>query len=115
MIAWAAANYPDRLAPTSSGQRRANMEFLRDRMIEAGLCGGMQLGWNMKRGGPEVSVDFLTELVGGRWHGIDIAHDYDNGGIRLQLTWADTGPDNFIFHADYPAGCPAGRARTLGT
>jgi len=106
VIAWAAANYPDRLAPTSSGQRRANMEFLRDRMIEAGLCGGMQLGWNMKRGGPEVSVDFLTELVGGRWHGIDIAHDYDNGGIRLQLTWADTGPDNFIFHADYPGRLP---------
>ncbi|HWJ57491.1 MAG TPA: hypothetical protein VNR90_14730 [Vicinamibacterales bacterium] len=106
VIAWAAANYPERLAPTSSGQRRANMEFLRDRMIEAGLCGGMQLGWNMKRGGPEVSVDFLTELVGGRWHGIDIAHDYDNGGIRLQLTWADTGPDNFIFHADYPGRLP---------
>jgi len=106
VVAWAKANYPDRLVPTSSGQRRANMEFLRDRMIEAGLCGGMQLGWNMKRGGPEVSVDFLTELVGGRWHGIDIAHDYDNGNVALKLTWADTGPDNFISHADYPGRLP---------
>jgi hypothetical protein len=106
VVAWAYRNYPDRLVPTSGGQRRANMEFLRDRMIEAGLCGGMQLGWNMKRGGPEISVDFLTELVGGRWHGIDIAHDYDNGSISLKLTWADTGPDNFIFHADYPGRLP---------
>ncbi len=106
VVAWAKANYPDRLAPTSSDGRRANMEFLRDRMIEAGLCGGMQVGWNLKRGGPELSVDFITELVGGRWHGIDIAHDYDNGGIRLQLTWADTGPDNFVVHADYPGRLP---------
>jgi hypothetical protein len=107
VIAWANANYPDRLAGGISGdQRRHNMEFLRDRMIEAGLCGGMQLGWNMKRGGPEVSVDFLTELVGGRWHGIDVAHDYDNAGSRLRLTWADTGPDNFVVHADYPGRLP---------
>jgi hypothetical protein len=106
VVAWATANYPDRLAPTSGDQRRHNMEFLRDRMIEAGLCGGMNLGWNLKRGGPELSVDFITELVGGRWHGIDIAHDYDNGGIRLKLTWADTGPDNFVVHADYPGRLP---------
>jgi hypothetical protein len=106
VVAWANRNYPDRLVQTSDGQRRANMEFLRDRMIEAGLCGGMQVGWNLKRGGPELSVDFITELVGGRWHGIDIAHDYDNGGTRLQLTWADTGPDNFVVHANYPGRLP---------
>jgi hypothetical protein len=106
VVAWANANYPDRLVQTSGEQRRANMEFLRDRMIEAGLCGGMQVGWNLKRGGPELSVDFITEMIGGRWHGIDIAHDYDNGGSRLRLTWADTGPDNFVVHADYPGRLP---------
>ncbi len=107
VVAWANANYPDRLAAGVSGeQRRSNMEFLRDRMIEAGLCGGMQLGWNMKRGGPEVSVDFLTELVNGRWSGIDIATDYDNAGARLRLKWQDTGPDNFIFYRQYPGGLP---------
>jgi hypothetical protein len=107
VIAWAARNYPDQLAAGVSGeQRRHNMEFLRDRMIEAGICGGMQLGWNMKRGGPEVSVDFLTERVNGRWHGIDIASDYDNTSIRMKLTWHDTGPDNFIFHAPYPGRLP---------
>jgi hypothetical protein len=107
VVAWANRNYPDRLAAgVSADQRRHNMEFLRDRMIEAGLCGGMQVGWNMKRGGPEVSVDFLTELVGGRWHGIDIAFDYDNTGTRLRLGWNDTGPDNFVVHADYPGRLP---------
>jgi hypothetical protein len=107
VVAWANRNYPDRLAAGVGGdQRRANMEFLRDRMIEAGTCGGMRLGWNMKRGGPEVSVDFLTQLVGGRWHGIDIAYDSDNTSIRIKLTWHDTGPDNFIFHADYPGRLP---------
>jgi hypothetical protein len=107
VIAWTERNYPGQLAAGVSGeQRRHNMEFLRDRMIEAGLCGGMQLGWNMKRGGPEVSVDFLTELVNGRWHGIDIATDYDNTSQRLRLSWHDTGPDNFIFHRQYPGGLP---------
>jgi len=107
VVAWANRNYPDRLAAGASGeQRRANMEFLRDRMIEAGMCGGMQLGRNLKRGGPELSVDFLTEMVGGRWHGIDIAHDYDNTGIRMVLTWADTGPDNGVFYSPYNGKLP---------
>ncbi len=107
VIAWAERNYPSYLAGGVSGQeRRHNMEFLRDRMIEAGLCGGMQLGWNMKRGGPEVSVDFLTELVNGRWNGIDIATDYDNASQRLRLGWHDTGPDNHIFYRQYPGPLP---------
>jgi hypothetical protein len=107
VIAWAERNYPGQMAPVGSlDQRKHNMEFLRDRMIEAGLCGGMQLGWNMKRGGPEVSIDFLTELVNGRWHGIDIATDYDNHGNRLRLSWHDTGPDNYIFHRQYPGPLP---------
>lgn len=107
VVAWAERNHPAQLAGGVSGdQRRHNMEFIRDRMIEAGLCGGMQLGWNMKRGGPEVSVDFLTELVNGRWNGIDIATDYDNAGARLRLKWQDTGPDNFIFYRQYPGALP---------
>jgi hypothetical protein len=107
VVAWANRNYPDRLAAgVSAAQRRSNMEFLRDRMIEAGRCGGMNLGWNMKRGGPEVSTDFITQLVNGRWNGIDIAFDYDNTGTRLRLGWNDTGPDNFVSHADYPGRLP---------
>jgi hypothetical protein len=63
------------------------MAFLRDRLIEAGLCGGMDLGWNLKRGGPEISIDFLTHRVNGRVEGIDIGHDYDNYDSPLDLTW----------------------------
>ena len=39
------------------------MMFLRDRIIEAGKCGGLELGWNLKRGGPELSIDFMAPSV----------------------------------------------------
>lgn len=51
LVAYIAARYPERLAAgVSIEQRTANMEFLRDRVIEAGICGGMNLAWNLKRG-----------------------------------------------------------------
>jgi hypothetical protein len=107
LIAWASSNYPDRLSPAGSlGQRQDNMAFLRDRMIEAGLCGGMQLGWNMKRGGPEVSIDYLTVHDGGRWIGVDIGHDYGDLGDSLHLTWAPMPDDPYASHADYPNPLP---------
>ena len=84
------AKYPDRLvAGISLSQRQANMMFLRDRIIEAGRCGGLDLGWNLKRGGPEISIDFLTERVGGQVIGHDIAFDYDNTSTTLRLYWGD--------------------------
>jgi hypothetical protein len=53
VIACIQAKYPDKTAPVSSlSQRQANMMFLRDRVIEAGLCAGNTYGWNLKRGGP---------------------------------------------------------------
>lgn len=76
-----------RAAGVSSAQRRANMEFLRDRIIEAALCGGLDVGWNLKRGGPEISVDFVTERRGGSVIGHDIAFDYDNTSTELRLYW----------------------------
>jgi hypothetical protein len=76
----------------SSGQRKANMEFLRNRIIEAGICGGLDLGWNRKRGGPDLSTDFIVDKRGAQEIGIDIARDYDNRGKWLQLTWASDGP-----------------------
>lgn len=87
-----------RRAGVSSGQRRSNMEFLRDRIIEAGLCGGLDLGWNLKRGGPEISVDFLTERRGGAVLGHDIAFDYDNTSKELQLYW---GGGTFPYYTKY--------------
>jgi hypothetical protein len=107
VMAWAKSHYPSYLSPVGSlDERYANMEFLRDRMIEAGLCGGMQLAWNLKRGGPEISRDFLDERVGGEWHGIDVANDFDNYGHTLKLTWADTGPANGVFPTAYTGRLP---------
>lgn len=91
-----AAKYPERLvAGISLGQRQDNMSFLRDRMIEAGKCGGMDLGRNLKRGGPELSIDFLVWRTGGEDLGIDIGFDYDNTSTPLALTWSVHGPGAF--------------------
>ena len=87
------ANYPSYLrAGVSSAQRKSNMEFLRNRMIEAGICGGLDLGWNLKRGGPDLSTDFITERRGGLTYGYDIASDYDNTSHPLRLGWLPDGP-----------------------
>lgn len=83
-----AAKYPDRLvAGVSLSTRQANMSFLRDRVIEAGRCAGLDLAWNLKRGGPEVSIDFIAEKVNGQVIGHDIAFDYDNTSTPLKLYW----------------------------
>ncbi len=76
----------------SLDQRKSNMRFLRDRIIEAGICGGMDLGWNLKRGGPDLSIDFIVHRRNGQSIGVDIARDYDNTGHELTLTWAEDGP-----------------------
>lgn len=96
------AKYPEKLvAGVSLAQRQANMSFLRDRIIEAGRCGGLDLGWNLKRGGPEISIDFITERVGGQVRGHDIAFDYDNTSTPLKLYWGD---GDFPFYAAYTNG-----------
>jgi hypothetical protein len=92
IVACISAKYPDRLAGgVSSGQRAANMEFLRDRIIEAGKCGGLNLGWNLKRGGPDRSVDFLAWRRGDGDMGVDLGFDYDNTSNPLRLQWSEAG------------------------
>jgi hypothetical protein len=88
VIKYVTKKYPERLkGGISKATRLENMKFLRDRIIEAGKCGGMDLGWNLKRGGPEVSNDFITERAGGHVIGHDIAADYDNASRPLRLYW----------------------------
>ncbi len=78
-----------------------NMRFLRDRIIETGLCGGMRLGWNLKRGGPEISNDFLA------WHrddgdmGVDVGFAYDDTSQPLRLQWSEAGFG--ATYKEYPA------------
>ena len=92
VIACISAKYPERRAPVSSlNVRNENMIFLRDRIIEAGKCGGMDLGWNLKRGGPELSIDFIAWRQAGGDMGVDIAYDYDNTSTTLQLSWSEWG------------------------
>lgn len=102
VVAWADARYQDRLvAGVSLSQRQANMAFVRDRMIEAGICGGMDLAWNMKRGGPEKSIDYLAYRKDGRWIGVDIGHAYDDTSIPLGLQWGENPGDSLVSPAAY--------------
>ena len=85
--------YPQYLvAHVSVDRRKANMAFLRDRIIEIGICGGMNLAWNMKRGGPEKSIDFLAWHDGRQWIGVDIGRAYDATNRKLDLVWGIYGP-----------------------
>ena len=89
--------YPEYLrAGISLHERMSNMEFLRDRIIESGKCAGMNFGYNMKRGGPETSIDFLAWRTGGEDIGVDLAFDYDNTSTTLRLQWAPVGPGAFF-------------------
>ncbi len=87
-----AAKYPEYLvAGVSLSQRQSNMSFIRDRIIEAGKCGGLDLGQNLKRGGPELSIDFLAWRQAGGDMGVDVAFDYDNTSTPLRLQWSEAG------------------------
>jgi hypothetical protein len=87
-----AAKYPGYLVGgISLSQRQANMSFLRDRIIEAGKCGGLDLGQNLKRGGPDLSIDFLAWRQSGGDMGVDLAFDYDNTSTTLRLQWSEAG------------------------
>lgn len=118
IIACVAAAYPDKLVKTSSGdfsleRRYANMEFIRDRIIETGKCKGVNLGRNNKRGTPEISRDFIvlrgSSGKGGRDRGVDIASGYDDVKTNLKLTWQVFDRDKnwgHPFYNDYgPVDC----------
>ncbi len=102
-----AATYPDKLAAgISSDQRIANVDFLRDRIIEVGLCGGLNLGYNLKGGGPAISDDFVTQIINGVVHGFDIAYASKDTSTTLHLTWAE-GTDPY--YLKYPNGYTCGK------
>jgi hypothetical protein len=84
-----AAKYPSYLAAgVSEGQRIANMEFLRDRIIEAGICGGLDLAWNLKRGTGPRSIDAIAWRTGGGVEVVDLGSAYDDTSRPLGLQWA---------------------------
>jgi hypothetical protein len=105
------ARYPSYLAArVSDDRRKANMAFLRDRMIEHGKCLGLDLGLNLKRGGPSISYDFLVLRRPGQHDtGVDIARGYDDTDNRLELGWLTYGADRNYGHPYYkdygPVNC----------
>jgi hypothetical protein len=102
IVACISAKYADRRVPVGSlSERQANMMFLRDRIIEAGKCSGLDYGWNLKRGGPEKSIDVIAWKRPDGNMGVDIAFDYDNIGTTLQLGWSEI--DLFASYSPYPA------------
>jgi len=84
-----AAQYPERLvAGISLSQRIANMEFLRDRIIETGRCGGLDLAWNLKRGvGPHSTDAIAWKHPSGFVDVVDIGAAFDDTSIPLRLVW----------------------------
>lgn len=101
IIKYVEANWPSYLAAgVSESERKSNMAFLRDRIIETGICGGLDLGWNLKRGGPEISIDYLAWRHDGMLDGVDLAWDYDNTSHPLVLQWATQGPD-YVYYSSY--------------
>jgi hypothetical protein len=92
------ARYPAYLAArVSLDTRKRNMQFLRDRMIEHAKCRGLDVGQNLKRGGPEISNDFIAWKTGGHVEGVDIASAYDDTSMTLRLQWHTYGPPDYGF------------------
>lgn len=88
IAACVATAYPDKLvAGISLAERRTNMVFLRDRVIETARCAGLDVGLNLKRGGPSISLDFIAWKNGAQLEGVDIAGSYDDVNKPLKLMW----------------------------
>jgi hypothetical protein len=84
--------YPDRLVPTHDlDERDANMAFLRDRIIEVGICGGMDLAWNLKRGVGPHSIDALAWRHDGIVDVVDIGAAYNDTDNPLVIQWIVVG------------------------
>lgn len=107
VVAIVASRYPERMAgDVSYEQRVANMAFLRDRILEVGICGGLNLAWNRKSNGGR-SIDAID------WrHGesdindvVDLAFAYDDTDRPLQLHWRVTeGPAGWDPYPDPVCG-----------
>lgn len=107
VVDYVADAFPEYLVRTATlAERLEHMEFLRDRIIEAGVCGGMDLGRNLKRGvGPHSHDAIAWRKSNGFVEVVDIASAFDDKTIPLQLHWAIVaGPAGFDRLRDHP-GC----------
>ena len=93
LIAYIAEKYPERLVATGDYDARArNMEFVRDRMVDAGICGGMDLARNLKRGVGPFSADAIAWRPDGvTVEVVDIAASWDAFWEPMHLQWIIVG------------------------
>jgi hypothetical protein len=105
IVACIERQFPSYLAAgVSHNQRESNMAFLRDRVIEAGICGGLDLAWNRKRGNGPHSIDALAWRTGGGDEVVDIGLAYDDTSIPLRLAWGIVaGPPGYDGYSPRPS------------
>jgi hypothetical protein len=99
--------FPEYLHPTAlTAQRIEHMEFLRDRVIEAGICGGLDVAWNLKRNiGPHSHDAIAWRKPNGFVEVVDIASAFDDKTIPLVLHWQIVaGPPGYDKYTNHP-GC----------
>ena len=103
------SRYPQYLvANISLSRREENAKFLRNKIIEHANCKGLDVGLNLKRGGPSISVDFIAWRRSGRTEGVDVISGWDDTRSRLRLSWHTYDPPNYGHptYKDYgPVSC----------
>jgi hypothetical protein len=107
VVAYIADAWPEYLVRTATlAERIEHMEFLRDRIIEAGICGGLDLARNLKRGiGPHSHDAIAWRKPNGFVEVVDIASAFDDKNVFLSLHWSIvSGPSGYDRYRDHP-GC----------
>ncbi|NQW04655.1 MAG: hypothetical protein HQ485_11585 [Acidobacteria bacterium] len=107
LVAYITDSWANYLRPTDrTAERIANMEFLRDRMIEAGVCGGIDVALNLKRGvGPHSTDAIAWRTSSGDVEVVDIARAFDDKTTTLELQWSVVeGPSGYDPYPNHP-GC----------
>jgi hypothetical protein len=106
VLAYIGSVFPEYTAPVNSlSERDENTEFLRDRIIEAGICGGLDLARNLKRGVGPHSIDAFAWAVDGDVEVVDFAIAYDDYFDSMVLLWQIVeGPAGYDPLPDHP-GC----------
>jgi hypothetical protein len=107
VAAYITDSWPEYLEEESTlAQRIEHMEFIRDRFIEAGICGGLDFAWNLKRGvGPRSHDAIAWRKPNGFVEVVDIASAFDDNTIPMILHFAIVaGPSGYDRYTDHP-GC----------
>ena len=75
-------------APVTRDGRRPGARGAEGQIIATAICGGLDLGRNLKRGVGPHSIDAVAWRHEDGWVDVvDIAYSYDDTGRELQLHW----------------------------